>query len=94
MNAVHKGDVDEPGHRSSSKENESRVGTNVSELFGGQVGTSTLVLVMAPAAGLNSHRSNANTERNPSSNILPQRVSCSRGGACKDKGNARGISPV
>jgi len=71
----------EPGHRSGSKENESRVGTNVSEVLGGEVGISTLVSVTAPAAGLNSHRSNTNTEQTPSGNILPQQVSCSRGGA-------------
>jgi len=73
-------DVDKPGHRSGSKESESRVGTNVSELLGGEVGIPTLVTVTAPAAGLNSNRSNANTEQTPSGNILPQQVSRSRGG--------------
>ena len=78
MNTVHRF-VDEPGHRSCSRENDKRVGTNVSEVLGGQVGISALVLVTAPAAGSNFHRSSANSEHNSSGNILAQRVSSSRG---------------
>ena len=79
VNAVHKC-VDEPGHRSCSKEKESRVGTNVSELLGGEVGISMLMLVMAAAAGLSSHRRSANAEQNLSGNILARGTSSSDGG--------------
>lgn len=88
VDTIHK-HIDEPGHRSGSKENESRVGTNVSEPSGGEVGTLTLVSVTAPAVGLTSHRSNTATEQNPSGSILPQRPR-SRDGAAQEQGGQEG----
>jgi len=69
VNAVH-GYVNQPGHRSCSNENESRVGINVSELLGGEVGISALVFVTAPDTDPGSHKNRANSEHNPSGNIL------------------------
>lgn len=79
MNDVHKY-ADEPDYRPCFKENESRVGTDVSELLWGEVGISALVSVKVLAVASTSHKSNANGGQNPSGNVHPQRGSCSRDG--------------
>jgi hypothetical protein len=88
VNIIHRR-VDEPGHRSCSKENESKVGTNVSELLGGEDGISDLASDLAPATGLSSHRSSTNSQRSPGGSILSRRVPYSRDGAGAKEGETR-----